>query len=176
MRPKIKKMTFDELADNFEVVSEQEQASCIGGLQNGCFWKSLAFINGGGYAGYGFCVSTNNAAALALAQGYYGYDFDADGYGGFTFNCWDVKRNVANSALIPGVSGSLLTFNPSLLPSWNWEGSGGNLHTVVATHEVNRQIHVFCPQTNYTGIICRDELERSVKAGGVWGFVFVRGS
>ena len=30
MRKKIKKMTFDELADNFEVVSEQEQAFYVG--------------------------------------------------------------------------------------------------------------------------------------------------
>ena len=174
MRPKIKKMVFDELADNFQVVNEQEQASSVGGFQNGCFWHSLAFLNSGGYAGYGFCISANNAAALALAQGYYenrGFHFDSYEYGGFSFRCSEVKRNVANSVLSPGASsGILLTFNPSLV-NINWNGGygyggghgGPTHHTVIVTYidGQNSILHLFCPQSGKEGTVHNDKLKEA---------------
>ena len=177
MRPKIKKMVFDELADNFQVVNEQEQASSVGGFQNGCFWKSLAFIDGGGGYGY-FCGSANSAAALALAQQHYGCDFDGYGYGGFHIVSIEQKREIANSVLSPGVSGRLLTFDPNLIPG-NWPVQ--TLHTVVVKgfeageceNGKDSYWSIFCPQTNYTGRISQNVVLNSGQGAGT---IHVRGN
>ena len=68
MRPKIKKMTFDKLADNFEVVSVQEQALYIGGarIYLNADGSSPTFVSDGSQTGTETLILNGNEIELPL--------------------------------------------------------------------------------------------------------------
>ena len=178
MRPKMKKMSFSEMENAFQMVDKQEQAFYIGGnspysFQNNCYWIWAAEVN---FANMGGCVETwcpaeRDRAALGLAKAYYGFDPREveGGYGGA-----QLYDGIYNSVLDYGAVGVGLSFNPSQV-NIEWYGGGvtgahqegwPDYHVVHILYDdkANGKVYIWCSYNRQQGRVCRNELLNSSHA------------
>ena len=73
-RKKLTKSSLDELAKRMPILSEALQMTYIGGYDtNDCWWRCIAYLKSCG-------IDYDADAAMAIASGYYGDNFDENNY------------------------------------------------------------------------------------------------
>ncbi|SCQ20830.1 hypothetical protein [Tannerella forsythia] len=145
-RKKLTKSSLDELAKRMPILSEALQMTYIGGYDtNDCWWRCIAYLKSCG-------IDYDADAAMAIASGYYGDNFDENNYA-FSGNGHDHKKFASNffSGSEEGYcSGQILVFNPNTTPGWS--GNGTSSHAVIIKrYDKSGNMVVFDPQNPEEG-------------------------
>ncbi|WP_286833787.1 MULTISPECIES: hypothetical protein [unclassified Proteiniphilum] len=142
-----------ELAKRMPVLSESQQMAYVGGYDaNDCWWRCVSYLDS--------CGTDYSAdAAMAIASGYYGDNFDENNYdfSGSGHDHKDFASNYFSGSEGNHCKGQILVFDPNTTPGWS--GNGTSKHAVIINgYDASGNMNIFDPQTGTSSTINKSDL------------------
>ena len=149
----LRKSNLDELAQVMPVLSESQQMAYVGGYDtNDCWWRCIAYL-----ASCGTDYSAD--AAMAIASGYYGNNFDENNYAfsGSGYDHKDFASNYFSGLEEDYCKGQILVFDPNTTRGWS--GDGTSHHAVIIKgYDASGNMIIFDPQTETSSTISQSDV------------------